>query len=98
MTEMRYSAFFSGLSVGVGLAMLFAPRAGRATRDRIADKAAEGKQFVRRRGAALRESAAGLIEHGKEAFTRNKEEMQAALHRAEPAAQHTHQESPYPLS
>jgi gas vesicle protein len=98
MTEMRYSAFFGGLSLGVGIALLFAPRAGRETRDRIADKANEGKDYLQRRGAALRESAADLIDQGKEAIKKNKDELRAAVNTGKGIVKETYQEVPYPLS
>jgi gas vesicle protein len=79
MTDRRYSAFFSGLSVGVGIALLFAPKTGRETREKIAEKANEGKNYVQRRGTALRESAADLIDQGKESLKRSNEDLRTAL-------------------
>jgi gas vesicle protein len=75
MTSNRYSAFMSGLGIGIGVAMLFTPRSGRGTREKIAAKAADGKDYIKRRGDEIQKSANDLIE----AVKRNKENLTEAL-------------------
>ena len=56
--------FFLGIGIGVGAALLLAPRSGRETRELLKDKADEGKEYLKRRGSELREDAGELIDRG----------------------------------
>ncbi len=82
--------FIVGLGVGVALGMLLAPRSGEETRrllrekaeegkDYLKTRADEGKEYVRRRGVELREQAGEAIDKSKEAITRQKDQLAAAL-------------------
>jgi gas vesicle protein len=73
------SYFFLGLGIGVAVGMIFAPQAGAETRSLLRTRAAEGGDYVRRRGDQLREEASELIERGKSAVTRQKENLNSAL-------------------
>ena len=81
--------FVVGLGIGVAVGLLMAPRSGEETRrlirtkadegsDFLRTKADEGKEFVRRRGTELRDSASDLIDRGKEAIARQKEQLATA--------------------
>jgi gas vesicle protein len=59
--------------------MIFAPQAGAETRNLLRTRANEGGDYVRRRGTQLRESAGDLIERGKSAVSRQKDNLQSAL-------------------
>jgi gas vesicle protein len=73
------SYFFLGLGLGVAVGMIFAPQAGAETRSLIRTRAAEGGDYVRRRGDKLREGASDLIERGKTAVNRQKDNLNSAL-------------------
>jgi len=71
--------FFLGLGVGVGIGMLLSPRSGDKTRDLIKEKTGEGKEYLTRRSAELRDGATDIIESGKEALGRKKDALAAAV-------------------
>jgi gas vesicle protein len=68
-----FANFFIGVGLGVGIALLFAPQSGEETRGQIKDKADAGKDYLKRRGSELRDSANDMIERGKEVIGRGKE-------------------------
>lgn len=70
--------FLAGLGIGAVLALLFAPQSGKETRDLIAQKANEGKEYVANRSRELREQADELVEKGKDRLAREKERVSAA--------------------
>lgn len=73
------SSFLLGLGVGIGVGVLFAPKTGRETREMLKGKADEGKEYLRRRGTELRDSAGDIIERGKEAISRQKDTLAEAV-------------------
>lgn len=73
------SYFFLGLGIGVAVGMIFAPSAGAETRTLIRSRAGEGGEYIRRRGEKLREGATGLIDRGKDAVVRGREQLGAAV-------------------
>jgi gas vesicle protein len=73
------SYFFLGLGIGVAVGMIFAPQAGAETRNLIRTRASEGGDYVRRRGDQLREGASDLMDRGKSAVTRQRENLSSAL-------------------
>ncbi|MBI4873858.1 MAG: YtxH domain-containing protein [Acidobacteria bacterium] len=75
----KLSFFFLGLGIGVAVGILFAPKSGQETRELIRSKADEGKDYLKRRGETLRDSATEAIEKGKSAITRQKEQLAAAV-------------------
>jgi gas vesicle protein len=77
--ERKLSYFFLGLGVGVAIGILFAPKSGEETREFLKNKADEGKDFVKRRSEELRDSAASLLDRGKSAVVRQKEQLAAAV-------------------
>jgi gas vesicle protein len=77
--EKRLSYFFLGLGIGVAVGILFAPKSGEETRGIIRSKAGESKDYLRRRSSELRESASELVERGKTAVARQKEQLAAAV-------------------
>jgi gas vesicle protein len=78
MNKDRICGFLIGLGAGGALAMLFAPSSGRKTRTQIAQAAAEGVAQVKGYGGAVRDSTRDLVERGKEAFSRQKDEVTQA--------------------
>lgn len=73
------SYFFLGLGIGVAVGMIFAPQAGAETRTLIRTRASEGGDYIRRRGEKLKEDATGIIDKGKEAVTRQRDQFGAAV-------------------
>ncbi len=79
--------FLAGLGIGAVLALLFAPRSGKETREFIAGKAEEGRDYVRARTDDLRRQAEGAVEKGKDLVTKQKELLSAALEAGKQAYQ-----------
>jgi len=73
------SSFLLGLGVGVGLGMLFAPKSGQETRQLIKDKAGEGTDYLKQRGADIKQTASEWVEKGKEAIGRQKDNIADAV-------------------
>ncbi len=79
MDKNGLSSFLLGLGVGVGIGMLFAPKSGEETRKLIQEKAGEGTEFIKQRGAELKDTAAGWVEKGREAVSRQKDTLTDAV-------------------
>lgn len=79
MDDNKLSFFCLGLGVGVALGILFAPKSGEETREYLLSKADEGKDYVVRRGESVRESAADLIERGKQTLGQQKDKLAEAV-------------------
>ena len=89
MEKGSFTAFLAGLGLGVGIGMLFAPKAGGETREFIKTKAGEGKDYLKQRGTELREQAGDLIEKSKEALGRQKETLADAMEAGKQAYRET---------
>ncbi len=79
--------FLAGLGIGAVLALLFAPRSGKETRDLIAQKAEEGRDFVKTKSEEFRQQAEEAVEKGKDLVTKQKELLSAALEAGKQAYQ-----------
>jgi gas vesicle protein len=79
--------FLAGLGIGAVLALLFAPRSGKETREYIAGKAEEGRDYVRAKSEDLRRQAEEAVEKGKDLVTKQKELLSAALEAGKQAYQ-----------
>lgn len=75
----KLSYFFLGLGLGVAVGVLFAPKSGAETRNLLRSKAEEGADFVKRRSAEFRDQAADALDRGKQAVSRHKENLSAAV-------------------
>lgn len=75
----KFSYFLVGLGIGTVIGLLFAPRAGRETREMLTEKAEEGREYLKRRGRELREQVEGLVERGKETVAKQKDQVAAAI-------------------
>ncbi|PYT31971.1 MAG: YtxH domain-containing protein [Acidobacteria bacterium] len=73
------TSFVLGVGVGVGLGLIFAPKSGEETRELLKGKADEGKEYLKRRGSELRDSAGEIIERGKEVISRQKDTLAEAV-------------------
>jgi gas vesicle protein len=83
----NFGFFLAGLGIGAILALLFAPRSGKETREYIAGKAEEGRDYVKARTEDLRREAEGAVEKGKDIVTKQKELLSAALEAGKQAYQ-----------
>ena len=77
--DKKFSYFLLGLGVGVAVGVLFAPKAGSETRLLLREKAEEGKEFLKRTGEELKETATDLVDRGKQAIAQQKEQFSAAV-------------------
>ena len=76
-TKMVY--FLGGLGIGAIMALLFAPQTGKQTRDMIAERAEEGKDYVTSKGKEVVRQAEGMVEKGKEILSDALESGKKAL-------------------
>jgi gas vesicle protein len=79
MDKNGLSSFLLGLGVGVAIGMLFAPKSGEETRELIKNKAGEGGEYLKQRGAELKDTASGWVDKGKEALNRQKDTLSEAV-------------------
>ena len=75
----NFAYFIAGMGIGALLALLFAPRSGEETRELIAQKATEGREYVATKGKEFRRQAEELVDKGKDLVNQQKEQLQAAL-------------------
>ena len=82
--------FLTGAGVGAVLALLFAPKSGRETREMLArtandgrdyvtGKVTEGRQFIEERGRKVTDDFTSFLDKSKEAVQRQKEQLAAAF-------------------
>ena len=58
--------FVAGLSLGALLGVLFAPKSGKETREELAQRTGEGRDYLVARGRQAQEQMGTLVERGKE--------------------------------
>lgn len=75
----KFSYFLAGLGIGAVLGILFAPKSGEETREYLADKAEQGREYAQRKARELRERAEELVERGKETVVRQKDQIASAV-------------------
>jgi gas vesicle protein len=77
--DKRIPYFLLGLGIGTALGILFAPKAGPDTREFLLTKADDGKQYLKRKSEELKDNATEIVDRGKSALTRQKDNLSAAL-------------------
>ena len=75
----KASFFLVGLGIGALVGILFAPKSGEETREYLSQKADEGREYAQRKARELRERAEDLVERSKQAASRQKESLNAAV-------------------
>ena len=86
----KFLYFLAGAGIGAVLALLFAPKSGRETREIIArtasegrdfitHKVSEGKQFVGETTRKVTDDVSSFIDKSKDALSRQKEQLSAAF-------------------
>ena len=94
----RMGYFLAGMGLGAVVALLFAPRSGKETRDYISQRAEEGRdylkqraeegrEFVSTRGRELRTQAEQAVDKAKDVVSKQKEQLSAALEAGKQAYQ-----------
>jgi gas vesicle protein len=71
--------FVVGGAVGAIIALLFAPRSGKETREFIANKALEGKEFLSTAARNMQEKATDVVDQTKETLSQKKTQVSAAI-------------------
>lgn len=74
----KLAFFLAGMGVGAVLALLYAPRSGKETREYLSQKAGEGKDFITAKSREFREQAGDLVEKGKDLVSDGRERVSAA--------------------
>ena len=75
----KLAYFMVGGGIGAVIALLFAPRSGRETRDMIAQRAAESRERVRTTSRNVGDKVSTYIEKGKEVVNTQRDQMAAAI-------------------
>jgi len=75
----KFSYFFLGLGLGVAVGLLFAPKSGTETRELIRSKADEGRDYLKKRSADLRDQANDAIDKGRSAVAKQRDNISAAV-------------------
>lgn len=75
----KLAFFLAGVGVGAVLALLFAPKSGKETREFISRKASKGKEYVSTKGKELRSQAEEVVDRGKGFVTKQKERLADVL-------------------
>lgn len=75
----KFAFFLAGMGIGAILALLFAPKSGKETREYLTQKAEEGKDYVQQKSRELKKQAEETVERAKEVVQKQKEQLSAAL-------------------
>jgi gas vesicle protein len=78
-TGSKVSYFLVGLGIGALIGILFAPKSGEETREYLAQRAEEGKEYAQKKARELRERAEDLVDRGKQVAIRQKDSLSAAV-------------------
>jgi len=83
----KVAFFLAGMGIGAVLALLFAPKSGKETRDFLSQKADESRDYVASRGRDLRKQAEEVVDKAKDVVSKQKEQLSAALEAGKQAYQ-----------
>lgn len=75
----KLAYFLVGGGIGAVVALLFAPRSGRETREIIAQRASEGKERVFSASRNVGDRVTTYIDKGREVVSAQKEQISAAI-------------------
>ncbi len=71
--------FLAGLGVGAAVGVLYAPKAGRETRESILNAAEESREVVQERARKYKEQAQQWADHGKDVISQQKDNIRSAF-------------------
>ena len=77
----------AGMGLGAIVALLFAPRSGKETRDYLTQKAEEGRGYVTTKGREIRGQAEAAVDRARDVVAKQKEQLSAALEAGKQAYQ-----------
>jgi gas vesicle protein len=75
------------MGLGAIVALLFAPRSGRETRDYLTQKAEESRGYVTTKGREIRGQAEAAVDRARDVVAKQKEQLSAALEAGKQAYQ-----------
>jgi gas vesicle protein len=75
----RFIYFIAGVGIGALAGVLFAPRAGKETRQLLADRASEGRELIAKKSREVREQATDYMERGKGVLAQQRQHLTAAI-------------------
>jgi gas vesicle protein len=64
-----FSWFLAGLGIGALIGVLYAPKAGKDTRDELVTGAREGTEYLKQRGREAAEQVSDIVDRGKAQVT-----------------------------
>ncbi len=71
--------FLMGISTGIALGVLFAPKSGIATRNLLTNRMQSAADEVKNQANDVMNSAAGVVEKGRTEMARTKESIKTAI-------------------
>jgi gas vesicle protein len=83
----KVAFFLAGAGIGAILALLFAPKSGKETRDYLTQRAGEGRDLVASKGREYRRQAEEYLGKAKDVAAKQKEQLSAALEAGKQAYQ-----------
>ncbi len=83
----KVAYFLAGMGLGAIVALLFAPRSGRETRDYLTQKAEESRGYVTTKGREIRGQAEAAVDRARDVVAKQKEQLSAALEAGKQAYQ-----------
>jgi len=75
----KFFYFLTGVGIGCLIGVLFAPQSGERTRELIAERANEGRDFLKSKSRELREQATDYVERGKGILSEQRDQLLAAV-------------------
>ncbi len=88
--------FLAGLGLGALVGVLYAPRAGRETRQAILDAAQDSREYLSSRGDNVRSQVDDWVSRGKEALSQQKDQFRAAYEAGRQAYNKATESAPKP--
>jgi len=83
----KVAYFLTGMGLGAIVALLFAPRSGKETRDYLTERAEEGRGYVTTKGREIRQQAEEAVDRARDVVAKQKEQLSAALEAGKQAYQ-----------
>ncbi len=71
--------FLAGLGIGAAVGILYAPKTGDETRQKIRDAAEQGRDVVKDRARQAREQAGSWVDRGRDYIAQQKEQIRSAV-------------------